>query len=332
VSVVVPARDEERGIRRAVISFCEQDYPDLEVVVVDDGSTDGTPGILEELSGRYPHLRVVRVEEPPPGWLGKPNALEQGFRAAGGDVLVFSDADVVYGPGLLRKSVSLLEADQRDMLALLPRFDAEGFLEPVILSTLPLGTALFPALFITHTRWKAFSIGGGVFNMVRRGALEACGAFECLRDAIVDDIGLGYKVKAAGGRVGAAFAAGLLRVRMYEGGRAALDGFVKNVFPAVRRVPWLAAAAPAIGALLSLLPYAGILFAATGRPAAAAPSILALLLMHLLLFWQMRLFQMPVFAACANPVRELLWWWIIVRSFLRYLRQGVVWRGRRYEL
>jgi hypothetical protein len=331
VSIVVPARDEEAGIAEAVASFCSQDYPRLEVIVVDDGSTDATPGILAELGERFSNLRVVRGEEPPPGWLGKVNALERGRREANGDWIIFSDADIVYERSLVRHAVSYAAAEDAGMLFLMPRLLVGGAIEAAVMSTLPLAFAILPVYLITKTRLKWFAAGSGVFNMAKREALDACGAFECLKEAVVDDVGLGYKIKAAGYKIAFAFALDSLRVRMYAGARETIAGFTKNCYPGLRVVPASIPVILALGFFVSFLPYFGAA-AAIGGAIAPAPAAAALLAMHAVFAAIAALFRLPWGIVFLNPVREGIWWWILARSFLSYhFGGGVLWRGRRFK-
>ena len=118
ISIIVPARNEERSIREAVASFCTQDYPLFEVLVVDDRSTDATPQILAELRTRFSNLKVIGGRDPPDDWLGKPNALEIGRKEAKGQWLLFVDADVVYAPDLLSRAIAYVVREKADMLFL----------------------------------------------------------------------------------------------------------------------------------------------------------------------------------------------------------------------
>lgn len=331
ISIVVPARNEERGIRDAVTSFCEQDYPSFEVIVVDDGSTDQTPRILEELKAKYSNLKVLKGAGPPEGWLGKPNALETGRREAKGEWMLFVDADVVYGSGLLRRAVSYVLMRDAGMLFVGPNLITGGFLEPIIMSTLYIvAAAMVPMFLVTRTRFKRFAVGGGVFNMVRRDALEASGAFESLKNAVVDDVGLGFKVKGAGHRLAAAMGGALIRIRMYYGARECIEGFSKNVYPTLRKLPYLFPVPFMLGALVSILPYVG-LGISLAQGAVSTAAITALALMHVVSLGIVVFFRQPWFTMFFNPLRELIWWYIIFRSFFVFRRKGVAWRGRNYE-
>ncbi len=145
-SIVVPARNEEAKIERAVTSFCVQDYPNLEVIVVNDDSTDATPEILEHLAVHQPNLTVMSGAKPPDGWLGKVWALEQGRRKASEDWLLFVDADVEYHSKLVRRAIALVLDEDRQMLVLAPKFRNTGpLLASVLCHLFLVGGGLIPA-------------------------------------------------------------------------------------------------------------------------------------------------------------------------------------------
>ena len=206
VSVVVPARDEERSIEEATRSKCRLDDPAFEVVVVDDRSSDGTRDILRRLEAEFPGtLRVVDGVEPPPDWLGKPHALDAGARAARatrpGDWLVFSDADVVFEPDLLARALAHAEKHRLDFLSLLPQMEAHGFGERLMVPTIPAAAFCYlPGWLMNVPSARAFGGGGGVFNLIRRDLFDRIGGHEALKASVVDDIQLGRNARKGGGR------------------------------------------------------------------------------------------------------------------------------------
>ena len=331
ISIVVPARDEEEHIRESVTSYCAQEYPSYEVIVVNDRSTDGTPEILDELKKSFAHLKVVQSDDPPAGWLGKLNALETGRLAAKGEWLLFADADALYRPELLKKSVAFVMEQKADMLFLAPRFRTRGVMEAALINNLYfLGVAIYPMALVTRTRWKPFAAGAGVFNLVKREALERCGAFASMKNWVVDDLGLGYKIKGSGGRLAGAFSDDLIQIRIYEGAQAAIRGFTKNTYPLLHTLPWFLPVLFPTGALISLLPYAGF-FLGLLRGSFSVAAALALLLMHLTFATLALFFRQPWHIIFTNPLRELGWWWILLRSAYVYKTRGIVWRGRTYK-
>jgi glycosyltransferase involved in cell wall biosynthesis len=331
VSIVVPARNEERSIGKAVSSFCTQDYPHLEILVVDDRSTDATRNILAELQNRFSNLKVIDGQDPPEGWLGKPHALEIGRKEAKGQWLLFVDADVVYAPDLLRRAIDYVLREEADMLFLAPNFTTKSVMEAVLMSNIYFVAATaFPAYLVTHSKSKRFAGGGGVFNLVNRDALTACGAFESIKDAVVDDVALGYKVKAAGYRLAGAMAGSLIRIRMYHSALETVQGFTKNIYPLARQLPWILPIPFVGGFLLTLLPYYAFsdgLLAGFIR----VPAAISLIFAHLVFGCISLFFKQPWYIAFFNPLREVGWWWIMLRSLVVYHRKGIVWRGRSYR-
>ena len=330
VSIVVPARNEASGIGAAVASFCRQDYPAFEVIVVDDRSTDATPLILADLRQQFSNLTVVAGCDPPPGWLGKPNALETGRRQARGAWLLFVDADVVYAPDLLRRGVAHALHEDAAMVFLFPSLTTRGLFEAAILSALYLVPfAAFPLFLISRTRTRWLAAGGGAFNLVRRDALDAAGAFVTLKDAVIDDVRLAITVKGAGFKEIVARAGSRLHVRMYDGARAAVEGFTKNAHTLIGVRRWTACLPFVVGIVFSLLPYYG--FAAScWAGSISVPASIALVCMHVVMASVAVIFRQPWYITFLNPVRELCWWWILIRSYRQHRRHGVIWRGRTY--
>src|SRR5512141_814778 len=236
VSIVGPARNEERDVEDATRSKCRQDDPSFEVVVVDDRSSDGTRDALRRLEPGLPGvLRVVDGVEPPPDWLGKPHALDEGAKAARatrpGDWLVFSDADVVFAPDLLARALAHAERHRLDFLSLLPRMEARGFGERLMVPTIPAAAFCYlPGWLMNVPAARTFGGGGGVFNLIRRDLFDRVGGHEALKASVVDDIQLGRNARKAGGRTGIALALDSCSLRMYHGFAEISKGLEKNGF------------------------------------------------------------------------------------------------------
>lgn len=330
VSFVVPARNEASGIREAVTSFCNQDYPAFEVIVVDDRSTDRTPQILAELQSQFSNLTVVQGTDPPAGWLGKPNALELGWGRAKGDWILMVDADARHAPDLLRRAMAYGLSDDTGMVVVRPRHVTGGVLEAVLMS----GVNFFffvatPMFLVRHSRSALFATGSPVFNLIRRDALEACGGFACLKQAVVDDLEIGFRVKRAGYRLTVAFAGALIGHRMYRGARQTVQGFAKTTYPTIRKTPWLLPIYLAAAVIVSFLPYYGFVAGlAAGRM--NIPATISMVLMHVVFAGIAWRYREPWYIVFLNPLRELGWLWVFTRSMILYFRKGLVWRGRSY--
>ncbi len=243
VSIVVPARNEERAIEAATRSKCLQDDPAFEVVVVDDRSSDGTRAALRRLETEFPApLRVLDGVEPPPDWLGKPHALDEGTRAARAtrpdDWLVFSDADVVFAPDLLARALAHAERHRLDFLTLLPQMEAHGFGERLMVPTIPAAAFCYlPGWLMNVPSARTFGGGGGVFNLIRRDLFDRIGGHVALKSSVVDDIQLGRNARKAGGRTGIALALDSISLRMYHGFSEIAKGLEKNGFFVLANLP-----------------------------------------------------------------------------------------------
>jgi glycosyltransferase involved in cell wall biosynthesis len=240
VSVVVPACNEAANLESAVATLLQQDYPDLEIILVDDRSSDGTGEIIDRLARDDPRIRAVHIKTLPPGWLGKVHALHRGVEQASGEWLLFTDADVHFSAAVLRRAVALVLHQRVDHLALIPRTIQKSF-------WLELAVNTFGLLFFITTRAasvnradsKAF-VGIGAFNLVKAERLHQTAGFEWLRLEPGDDMGLGMMIRQSGGRTRLAFAYEDLSLQWYSSVRAMFKGLEKNLFgPGCRYRWWL---------------------------------------------------------------------------------------------
>lgn len=230
LSVVIPACNEADTLESAVVTLLQQDYPDLEIILVDDRSTDGTGELIDRLAHQDLRIRAVHVETLPRGWLGKVHALHRGVEQASGDWLLFTDADVHFACGTLRRAVALVLHQRVDHLALIPQTIQKSFWLEVAVST-------FGLLFFITTRAasvnrpgsKAF-VGIGAFNLVNAERFHRTLGFEWLRLEPGDDVGLGMMLKQAGGTTHLAFAYEDLFVQWYPSVAAMFKGLEKNLF------------------------------------------------------------------------------------------------------
>lgn len=332
---MIPARNEERGIEEAVLSHLTQDYPNLEVIVVDDRSTDGTGAILELLAADHPRLRVIPGAEPPAGWLGKPHALFQGTRESTGELLLLADADVRYAPQAVRRAVAVLEARRLDLIALFPRLEMRGFWENVLLAYLPVSYFFGPAFLLNSDRQRRFAVGAGAGMLLRASSYRAAGGHEALRDSVIDDLHLATRVRRAGGRCRMVRADSVLTLRMYRGFREVVDGFTKNmayVFEGKTGLFLLLSTAYSFVAWS--LPALVLLAMAAGAPVPAGDAAWAAGALGLILLARIGValfLDYPVWPAFTHPFMAVAWVGILLRSFAwRFLRRQMRWRGRTY--
>ena len=336
VSVVIPARDEEREIERAVRSHLSQDYPDFQVVVVDDRSTDQTTAVLAELAHEDPRLVVITGGELPEGWLGKPHALWQGAGVADGAILLFADADVRYDSRTLREAVVVLESRCVDFIAFFPRLEMRGFWENVLLPYLSVGVFLGFGFAAGRPRFRKLALGAGVGNLVRRRAYEAVGGHAALRDSVVDDVHLAVAVKGAGFRVAVFLADDRIAVRIYRGFRGVWNGFTKNIawaFPGVGGAVLFVLTIVLFAA--SIAPAATLLAAAAGARIPSIDVLLAGVVFTGAVALRAALAEVlrdPLWPAVTQPIMAAVWAGLLGRSlFQRFVRRRLTWRGREYD-
>jgi chlorobactene glucosyltransferase len=233
VSMLVPARNEELNIAGCVSSLLGQDYPDFEVIVLDDQSADGTLAELHKLAGgpQGGRLRILDGASLPEGWHGKAWACQQLADNASGDLLLFTDADTRHRPDALRRAVKAMDKSGADMLSLTPAQQIETFWEKLIVplvyhilfSYLPIG-------MVWKSRSPAFCYAIGQFILFKRKAYERIRGHRSVRCNLVEDVWLCKMVKRAGGKVVAFNGTDVVSCRMYRGFREVWNGFSKNLF------------------------------------------------------------------------------------------------------
>jgi hypothetical protein len=331
LSVVVPCRDEARGVEATIRSLAAQDLPGLEIVAVDDRSTDGTGAILDRLAAGEPRLRVVHLSALPPAWLGKTHACAAGARRATGAWLLFTDGDVLFAPGVLRRALATAVARRLGHLAVLPLLVAPGFAERAFVTAFAALLSPLPRIWQLPRAGTRGYFGVGAFNLVRRDAYEAAGGHARIAFEVVDDVKLGLLLRRSGVPQGVAESGGLVSVRWQHGFLPSALGLVKNAFAAVEYRSGTALAGALAGLGGGLLPLA----LAIAAPSAAARALaLAALLVSMAdhALWARRgrgsgveALLLPVCAALLGAV-------VLASAVLAWWRGAVVWRGTRYPL
>lgn len=330
VSLLVSARDEAEKMPAALRSMLSLDYPNYEVVVVDDRSRDATPEILREFAATCKHLQVIRVEELPAGWLGKPHGLQTAYERSHGDWLVFTDADVRYHPQALRLALSLALERGCDHLTLIPGMDISGFWERTVLNFFGLAVLLSARPWAVPDPASSAYIGIGAFQLLRRTAYEKIGAHRRLAFEVVDDMKLARLVKEAGLRSSAARAAELLRIRWHSGLANIIRGTEKNFFATAKFRTGTALAQYLAGLVFNVLPYVALPFVAGWAFALAAiASTIATIVSGAAAAQDG---ASPLYGF-THPLGALLVFYMAMRSMVITLRQrGIYWRETFYPL
>jgi chlorobactene glucosyltransferase len=336
VSVVVPARNEAANLPTVVGSILASAYHPLELVVVDDRSTDDTAAIAMALSARDPRLRVVYGEDLPDGWYGKPWACFQGFRAARGDLVLFTDADTRHEPELLGRAVGALRQTGADLVTVAPHQRCDSFWERLVMPQvwLLLASRYHPST-VNAARRERDVIANGQFILTTREAYEAVGTHAAVKAEVAEDLALAQAYVRAGRRLYFAFADRLMETRMYRGLGELVEGWSKNMYLGGRRS---LAGQPALQALVPVMllgafgfwlvpPLALVLTGGAGPAGAAALAATA----ASVVFWMVVSYGMriPPLYGLLYPLGAAVALVIAMRSILRGGRR-VVWRGRTY--
>ena len=238
VSAIIPAKDEEATLADCLTAVCKQNYPRLEILVMDDRSTDRTGEIAREFAESDTRLRVLTNDHLPAGWTGKTYVLQRAAGESRGDWLWFLDADTVHAPEFLGVMMEYARSHRASLVSLLPELKCETFWEQLVQ---PLGGIVlmqsFPLDKVNDDRSKlAFANGQSI--LVERKAYLAAGGHEAVRDRFVEDIGMAQKVKALGLPIRTALVRGLVTCRMYASLGQLVRGWSRILYDALDRKPW----------------------------------------------------------------------------------------------
>ncbi|CAI2717898.1 glycosyltransferase [Nitrospina watsonii] len=333
VSVCVPARNEERDLEACLTSLLNQDYPDYEVIVVDDHSTDRTPEIIQALKAKHPNLKTIHSASLPEGWYGKPFALHQASQQAKGTLLLFTDADPVFEPHALASAVHFMQLRRLDMVTLMPRALFGSFWEravqPIVFGLIA-GLSRFRRINDPN---DAHAMGFGAFILVTRDLYRKMGGHEAVRARILEDISLARVAKQHGGKMIAADGKRLFSIRMYHSFREIWEGWRKNVFLAFKQsIPkTVYYAAMILGFTVTpwlLLLCNALLDSADWVQALSTVALLLVLFTEVSLCEELGLTGWTIWIL---PLGGVVVVGILVNSMIHVLfKKQSMWRGRRY--
>jgi glycosyltransferase involved in cell wall biosynthesis len=339
VSAILPCKDEEAYLSNCLASVCAQTYPNLEIIVVDDRSTDRTGEIARSFAAKDPRVRVLTIVDLPPGWTGKTHALHRAAAAASGEWLWFLDADTLHAPESLAIVMEYGRRHRAALVSLLPELRCETFWERVVQ---PLGGIVlmqsFP-LHVVHRDDSPLAFANGQYILITRPAYDAAGGHAAVKDRFVEDIALAGRVKAAGFPLRVALIRGIVSCRMYASLNQLVRGWSRILYDALgRRADRLAMR------LLDVLVFCqmghvalllSLFFLAAGLyPGLAAWLLLLSIVHHILMYFVFRL----VYNTSVPGSRHVAWFplgnlvidVILVRSIRMCLTGRVSWRGTEY--
>jgi len=330
VSVVIPARNEERHLALALESVLQQDYESLEVIVVDDRSDDGTPAIISRLEKEYPGLKVIRITDLPPGWLGKTHAMNTGAGAATGTYLLFADADVVMQPPALRFAINYMLQNRLDHLVVGPQARPGSFLVNTMLVTFAINFLMVLQPWRAADPRSKKSTGGGAFSLMKTEAYQTIGTMSALRLAVVDDLKLGSLIKAHGFQQEFVAGKGLIAIQWYCTVREMVGGLTKNVFAIFDFSLWKIARAFLGFAALNLWPLLAVFLT---DDLTRTLNLILVFLQTGLYVGGARYLRLSPICGLAFPIAQMIHAGILLRSTIVTLKNGGVrWRGTFYSL
>jgi glycosyltransferase involved in cell wall biosynthesis len=333
LSVIIPARDEEADIGQALRSVLNQVGVELEVIVVNDHSSDRTGEIADMLARSDPRLEVIHNPELPPGWLGKCNAMQQASARASGDFLLFSDADIMHEPTCF--ATALLEMDRHDLdfLSLFPLMHCVSLWENAILPALVGGMAILATPGINDPE-SPDALAAGAFMMVRTSVFQALGGFERIRGEMCDDVALAKLIKHNGYRYGFHAATELLQVRIYKGNSHAFWGMTKNILQGLDGRLWLAPAVMFLPAYVFWIPIVCIVAGISEGSLLLVSAGSATYMIHYGAIWSGRkLFKFHWAKALLFPLVAIPAICCMAKALYLYsLRGEVLWRGRSVQV
>jgi len=337
LSVCIPARNEAGRIGSCVRAALDLDYPHLEVVVVDDGSDDGTDEEARAAGEGDERLRLVEGTAPPPGWAGKTWACQRAAGEAAGDLLLFVDADVTLSPWVAKASVLRLDQAKLDMLSLFGDWDLRGFWERAVVPVVGWFIRGSVDLEAVNSAMSPAAFANGQFILVRRSAYESVGGHSSVKAEVLEDVRLAKKCKQRALSCGLFHAPGGFSVRLYESLDEIIEGYSKNLYEGMGRRPavgWAAVGFIFLGTLLPYLTLAVILgtrLALDWRLVDGGWLAWLVLICSLVPIFRWRLDRSDGrsgWHALSHPLGNLIFVWILLRSMFVV---DARWKGRSFS-
>jgi chlorobactene glucosyltransferase len=334
ISVCIPARNEERDIEGCVKSLLNQNYPNFEVIVVDDNSTDNTAKIVCSMTKQYPNLIFIAGAKLISGWIGKPYALHQAYQRSRGQYLLFTDADLIYKPHALNTAMHTMKFKDLDLLTLMPAAIFGSFWERVVQPVIFGFIAALTNFRKVNSESHKSAMGFGAFLMFKKISYRKIGGHRSVSNEVLEDIMIAKKAKLSGLSTLVADGKHLFSIRMYHSMNEIWIGWRKNIFLAMKKSIFRAFYYMAMVLCFILTPYivvVGNLWIESGSVWVAL-SLLSLaisLVACLGLCYELELERKNIFLF---PLGAIMMVVIMLNSMMQTLLLGrTEWRGRTYQ-
>jgi len=353
VTILIPAKDEGERIRACVQSALDQDYPNFNVITIDDRSTDNTGAVMDEIAATQAKLSVLHITEPPgPGWTGKNNALHQGSKRAAGKWILLIDSDVILKPDALTTAMSVVLRKEFDMLSLLPRLESHSFFEGLLI---PLAGAAASTMYVialnNSNDFPKTAFANGQFMLISREAYDQIGGHETVKDRFCEDVAIARVMKGHGLRPRVSWGNEYCSVRMYASLGAIIRGWSRIYYAARVGSPWRIIAALFFILVCGMSVYPALAWGIyrTLHPVAVWPGLIGRLahpglgplwlfngLIHFLLLnvalrrvykWSGNSSRYALFFTVAGPMLS----YILYRGLKLCVTKKIEWRGTAYS-
>jgi len=329
LTIILSALNEEDVISDALISLIHLDYPSLEIIAINDRSTDKTPEILERMKQDEPRLRVYHILELPDGWLGKNHALEFAAQQAQGAWLLFTDADVKMKPDTIRRAMSYVLNHQLDHLTIFEHHIRKTFWLKILLLGHYLTYSMVMKPWRIRYAWSKKSLGHGAFNLVNKKAYQACGGHQAIAMECMDDLKLGELIKRNGFRQDTVDGRDFIEKEWYKSLPDMIDGLKKNSFSYFKYRPLGTVLVMMAAFVFYVWPFFGLFLSGALRD-------LNLMNIGLTLFiasYVAAYFRLDPKYAIFYPISICIVLYTVLNSLIfTYKNQGVIWRGTFYSI
>jgi len=332
VSLIMTARDEAQNIEATIGVRLKDTYPNIEFILIDDRSTDGTSEIFDNVASKDTRTKVVHVTELPEGWLGKINAMKEGLKIATGEWLLFSDADVHIQNGTIRKVIAYAEKNSLDHIAIIPELRSTNFIIDIISAVFVRLICLIGRIWAVQNPKSSAAVGSGSFNLVRRKALDITQGLEWLRLEPGDDVALGLMLKKSGAHQAVINGNGYVRVSLYKSLGDLAKGFERTSFTTLANFSFLRILIFSLvwfglelAPFLIVIPGINQEFLVIGLITITLSIITSIAINH----WLNRL----ILPALCWPIGMIFHIIFFIRaSILTIKRKGIYWRGTFYPI
>lgn len=331
VSIVVAACNEEKTIESGIHSLVELDYPNLEIVVVNDRSTDQTREIVEKLAKQDKRVKLLNITELPERWLGKNYAMYQGAKKASGEWILFTDADIVFHSEILKISIDYVLSKDLDHLTMAPTFITSSMLIKGMVMMTTFNFFVFYRPQFAGDKKSKSSMGLGAFNLVKKSVYEQIGTYQIIRHCVDDDIQLGRQIKRRGFSQDFALGFQLMKVEWYKSFKELRRGIEKNALPPLRyRI------LPMILAMIFLFcfyffPFLGLVISEAAAERMLFSTIIVIMMLYIAFLD--RFSRQGLVVSFFFPLYILLFFSVIGTGIFHiWKRKGINWRGTVYSL